>query len=81
MVQKLTLSVRYWGRLIGADQKRRVLGGVSLPWDMDIVSVQLRYTHKSFLHAVIFQPGGRAWELTSGYANPNASIRKHLWVC
>lgn len=69
------IGKNYWVR----SESEGFSGGIWVLWSEEDVEVKLRYAHASFLHFAVKSNGGKQWEFTAIYANPNATERKHIW--
>lgn len=54
-------------------------GNVFVMWDDVQISLKLVYAHRFFLHMEVRLASWLDRELTVVYANPNPSIKRHLW--
>lgn len=52
--------------------------GIWLLWDEEEIKIKILYAHNFLMHVAVTSADCKNLELTSVYAIPNASIRKHL---
>lgn len=55
-------------------------GGIIVAWKMDVLTVDLLFTHFQFLHLKVSCQGSSDWFFTPVYASPNADSRGTLWA-